>query len=176
MTHLEPDRPLGEELGRGRYVSLTRSAEGWECVHRLSISGIVSVIAVTGDRQLILVEQWRPPVGARVLELPSGTAEDDEPLLHAAKRELLEETGYESSRWSVVADITTSPGLTDEVVRVFRADNARKIGPGGGRDDERIDVRSAGLDQVHEFLGESSDRGLLIDGKVLLAAEMLGVA
>lgn len=72
--------------------------DGYECIERRSIKGIVGIIAITDDRRLLLVEQFRPPVQARVIELPAGLAGDtaeakDETLESAARRELLEETG-----------------------------------------------------------------------------------
>jgi len=86
-----------EILCDAKYLRLVR-ANGWEFVQRKNVSGIVGIIAVTSDRKLILVEQYRPPVGKNVIEIPAGLAGDspttrNEDLALAAMRELEEETG-----------------------------------------------------------------------------------
>jgi ADP-ribose pyrophosphatase len=94
-------------VAAGKYIELVRQ-NGWEFARRKGISGIVGIIAVTDDRKLVLVEQHRPPVGARVIELPAGLAGDakgheKEDLADAARRELLEETGYVARRMERLA-------------------------------------------------------------------------
>src|SRR5688500_14489571 len=112
-------------VAAGKYIELVRQG-GWEFARRKGISGIVGIIAVTDDRKLLLVEQFRPPVGAQVIELPAGLAGDavgheKEDLADAARRELLEETGYEARRMERVAAGAASAGMTDEIITLFRA-------------------------------------------------------
>src|SRR5437763_12448041 len=88
-------------ISQGKHLTFLRRG-GWEMVRRRNICGIVGIVAVTDDRKLILVEQYRPPVGKRVIEIPAGLAGDaeghrDEALETAAQRELREETGYEAA-------------------------------------------------------------------------------
>src|SRR5205085_12602765 len=92
------DAPQPTVLYDGKHIQLVRR-DRWEYARRKNLTGIVAIVAVTGDGKLILVEQYRPPVGARGIELPAGLAgdaagEESEALAAAARRELLQETGY----------------------------------------------------------------------------------
>ena len=86
--------------------------------------GAVAVVAVDEDGRLVLIHQYRHPIGERLLELPAGLLDGvDEDPLEAAKRELAEETGFAARRWSTLIDIALSPGFTDEALRVFLAED-----------------------------------------------------
>lgn len=113
---------MEEILGEGRFLELVRSGR-WEFVRRKNISGIVVIVAVTDAKEIVLVEQERPAVGRRVIEVPAGLAGDQgaESLDEAARRELLEETGYVASSWERLAEAAPSPGLCAEIVTFFRA-------------------------------------------------------
>ena len=87
-----------ETLGKGNYLELLR-VNGWEYVRRTASTSVVVIIAQTDANELLLVEQYRPPVGTNVIELPAGLVGDEpgyeqESPEQASKRELLEETGY----------------------------------------------------------------------------------
>ena len=123
---------------------------------------------------LICVEQARPPVGADVLEVPAGLVGDDgdanEPHETAARRELLEETGYEAAHWEQVAIGPPSAGLSDEVVTFFRATGLTRTGPGGGVDGEQIALHRVPLDAADAWIaGWSRTKGRLVDPKVWAA-------
>lgn len=78
---------------------------------------------------IILIEQYRHPLGRRLWELPAGLMDvDGEPAQTAAARELLEETGFAAKKWSVLLDVATSPGFTEETVRIFLASDLTEIG------------------------------------------------
>lgn len=87
--------------------------------------GAVAVLALRGEgteREVLLVNQYRHPVGRRLEELPAGLLDvEHEPALAAAQRELAEEAGYAAATWHVLVDLLTSPGMTDEAVRVYLA-------------------------------------------------------
>lgn len=155
---------------RGRYASFVRRA-GWEYVERTNISGIVGIVAVTDERKIVLVEQYRPPMDKIVIELPAGLAGDvagheTEALELAARRELLEETGYEAREMMRLVDGASSAGITDEVVTLFRAIGLRKTGRGGGEGAEQITVLEIPLDGVLDWLLDRCRGGAAVDMKV----------
>jgi 8-oxo-dGDP phosphatase len=84
--------------------------------------GAVAVVAVDDDGQVVLIHQYRHPLGHRLWELPAGLLDSpDEVPVEGARRELAEEVGLAASEWSTLVDVAASPGFTDEVVRVFLA-------------------------------------------------------
>ena len=81
------------------------------------------------DDMIILIEQYRHPLHRRLWELPAGLLDvEGEPAQHAAARELTEETGYSAARWSVLLDVATSPGFTEETVRIYLATDLTEVG------------------------------------------------
>ncbi|MEV0336435.1 NUDIX hydrolase [Nocardia sp. NPDC050717] len=82
----------------------------------------VAVLALDDDGNVVLIRQYRHPLGTRLLELPAGLLDivGEDPLT-AAKRELAEETGLAAAEWSVLVDVALSPGFTDEALRVYFA-------------------------------------------------------
>ncbi|NUP28406.1 MAG: NUDIX hydrolase, partial [Nocardia sp.] len=84
--------------------------------------GAVAVVAVDDDGRVVLIRQYRHPLGERLLELPAGLIDiaGEDPLA-AARRELAEETGLAARDWSVLVDVALSPGFTDEALRVYLA-------------------------------------------------------
>lgn len=90
--------------------------------------GAVGVVALDGRGQILLVNQYRHPVRRRLDELPAGLLDvDGEPALLAAQRELAEEAGLAAGTWQVLVDTLTSPGMTDEAVRVFLARDVHEV-------------------------------------------------
>ncbi|WP_429417687.1 NUDIX domain-containing protein [Nocardia sp. GAS34] len=84
--------------------------------------GAVAVTAVDADGNVVLINQYRHPLGRRLLELPAGLLDEPgEDPLDAARRELAEETGLAAHSWSVLVDVALSPGFTDEALRVYLA-------------------------------------------------------
>ena len=84
--------------------------------------GAVAIAALDAQHRLTLVHQYRHAVGERLWELPAGLLDQEgERAVDAAARELVEEAGIAAYRWDTLVDVATSPGFTDEVVRVLRA-------------------------------------------------------
>ncbi|WP_024803986.1 NUDIX hydrolase [Nocardia sp. BMG51109] len=84
--------------------------------------GAVAVAALDDDGDLVLINQYRHPIGRRLLELPAGLLDEPgEDPLAAARRELAEETGLAARDWSVLVDVALSPGFTDESLRIYLA-------------------------------------------------------
>jgi len=130
------------------------------------------IVAVTDGNELVLIEQHRPSLGVNTIELPAGLAGDDpdaadESLADAARRELLEETGYEAGSLERVADGATSAGLCDEIVTVFLARDVRRVHEGGGDASEDITVHLVPLDRVESWIEEQKQtRGVQADLKI----------
>jgi len=154
----------------GKYVNLA-TRNGWEFVERKNLCGIVGIVAVTDAGNLLLIEQYRPPMDKVVFELPAGLAGDiagseAEDLAIAARRELLEETGYEAQEMIRLVDGASSAGITDEVVTLFRATGLRKTGPGGGDGNERLTLHEVPLVEVDHWLAQRCREGAAVDMKV----------
>jgi len=85
-------------------------------------TGAVGVLALDESRRVLMIRQYRHPVGRLLWELPAGLRDvAGEPVLQTARRELLEETGYRAARWNVLVDYFSSPGIITERLRVFLA-------------------------------------------------------
>jgi ADP-ribose pyrophosphatase len=162
-----------EVVTEGKHIRLVRR-NGWEFVQRRQVSGTVGIIAVTVDRKLVLIEQYRAPVGKRVIEIPAGLAGDiagqeNESLAIAAARELEEETGFVADRMEQVGEGVASAGITDELITLFRATGVRRTGAGGGHAGEEIVVHEVPLDQVESWIAQKQQDGLLVDLKIYSA-------
>jgi ADP-ribose pyrophosphatase len=152
----------------GKHISLVARGK-WEFATRNTQRPAVGIVAVTDDEKVLLVEQTRPAVNAKLVELPAGLAGDiagaeQEPLIEAAKRELLEETGYAAAKWTELVSGYSSPGLTDELIVLFLAEGLAKVAVGGGDASESISVHEVPLRGVIGWLAE---RGLKADLKLL---------
>ena len=164
------ERPRKKSLHRGRFLEMLE-LKGWEYVDRIGSSGVGVILAVTDANELVLVEQRRVPVGAKVIELPAGLAGDlpgarDEDFSEAARRELLEETGYEAANIEFLCEGPPSAGLTSEIQTLLRATGLRKTGPGGGDESEDITVHAIALDELDAWLAAAAARGCLVDPKI----------
>ena len=167
------NKPPLKTLAQGKYLRLLEENH-WEYVERLGNTGIAILIAVTSEGKLLLTEQFRPPVQKTVIELPAGLAGDmpeqaDEDILAAARRELLEETGYIAERFCCVTAGPISAGLSNEVLSFVLAENLTRVGPGGGDESEDILVHEVPLSDVHTWLEDKRSKGLLIDPKIYAA-------
>ena len=157
-------------LAEGKHLRLVQEGR-WEFAVRTKAKGAVVLVAITDDRRLLLTEQFRVPVGRRVIELPAGLVgdvegEEAEELEAAARRELLEETGYHAGGMRLVAVGPPTAGLASEIVAFFVATQLKKLGAGGGDDSEEIEVHAVELDRVPAWLEEQPARDVLIDPKV----------
>ena len=171
--------PGSRVLAAGRHLTFL-DLDGWEYVRRPGITGIAILVAVTPEGAILLVEQRRPAVGARVVELPAGLCGDDpahpgEPLEEAARRELLEETGWEAERVERLTAGPPSAGVSSEIVTFFRAWGLARRGSGGGVAGESITVHEVPLDAAPAWLHAREAAGTLVDPKVWAGIYFAGV-
>ena len=163
-------------LGSGRYLTLLDDA-GWEYVTRPNIKGIVVIVAITGDDNLLLVEQYRPAVGGKVIELPAGLVGDidaGESLIVAAERELIEETGFAAREMVALAEGPIAVGVSDETISFFHAREPKRVGPGGGDASEQITTHEVPLRELRRFLADRAAAGLAVDPKIYAGLFLVG--
>ncbi|MBE3552907.1 MAG: NUDIX hydrolase [Kyrpidia tusciae] len=128
--------------------------------------GAVAVVAETDEGHVVLVDQFRYPIGRMSKEVPAGKLEPGEDPLACAKRELEEETGYRAGHWKFVTRFFTSPGFSDEVMYVYYATG---LTPGASHpdEDEFLEVSSMSPKEVRHGLAS----GLFCDAKTLVALQ-----
>jgi 8-oxo-dGDP phosphatase len=99
--------------------------------------GAVAVLAIDEENNVVLVYQYRHPLGRRLWELPAGLLDNSDEAPHlAAARELEEEAGLAAKDWRVLVDLDSTPGFSDESVRVYRATELSDIGRPASHDEE----------------------------------------
>lgn len=160
---------------RGKYLEVHREGT-WEYAGRTRGIGAAVILAVTAAREIVLVEQWRVPLGAPTIELPAGLVGDEtdgeEPGVSAA-RELEEESGFTAASLEDIGEFATSPGMTSERFRLFRATGLTRTGPGGGVGNEDIAVHVVPLDGLGGWLAAQRARGCVIDSRLLVALALI---
>jgi 8-oxo-dGTP pyrophosphatase MutT (NUDIX family) len=167
-------------LWKGKFMSAVeityRDAHGavrtWEALERVGIGGIVVMVGVTPVGKVILEKQFRPPLGRDVIELPAGLVEPGESFEVAAKRELIEETGWAASKLEFLAEGPISTGASTEMLRAYLCTELQHIGKNGGDDNEIIEVIETPLHDVQEFLRQAQTQGTLVDLKVFGLVEL----
>ncbi len=162
--------PAKTVVAEGKFLRMVRKGH-WEYVERVNVTGIVGLVPITDDGKIVLVEQYRPPVCAAVVELPAGLVGDvpgqeTEALAAGARRELLEETGYAAGELRAVAMGAASAGSTSEIMTFFLATGLRKISAGGGDGGEDIIVHEVPLSAAPAWLAAKAAAGAVIDLKV----------
>jgi len=164
-------------LGQGKFIRLV-SIHGWEYAERIHCRGIVIILAVTQEGKLIFTEQFRPPVAGKVIEYPAGLVADKhenqgESYRSAAKRELLEETGYSAQRMTKLVRGPSSSGALSAIVTFVLARGLKKIAEGGGDASENIKVHEIPFHQVERWLKAQEKIGRLIDPKIYAGLYLL---
>jgi ADP-ribose pyrophosphatase len=158
-----------EIVWQGKFITTKRKGR-WEYVGRAR--GIkAAVILAVEDGHVLLVEQYRMPLGKNCIELPAGLIGDEtegEDPLEAAGRELEEETGYRAARLESLGEYYSSPGMVSESFTLVRASGLTKTGEGGGVAGENIVVHRVALDALSNFLNAKRSEGCGVDVRLLL--------
>ncbi len=134
--------------------------------------GAVGAVALDDEGRVLLVNQYRHPVGRRLDELPAGLLDQPgEPALAAAQRELAEEAGLAADTWHVLVDVLTSPGMSDEAVRLFLVRDLRVVDR-DVQEHEELDLTTQWVpleDAVRQVLDGRLENALAVVG--VLAAD-----
>ena len=168
MSRPGPETPE-EIVWEGRFIAAKKRGK-WEYVSRTRDISAAVIVAID-DGHVLLVEQYRVPLGQSCLELPAGLIGDldhGEDDLASARRELEEETGYRAAQWETVGEFYSSPGLVEESFTLLKATGLTRVGDGGGTHDEGIVVHRVPLDRVAATIAEHRARGHGIDAKLLM--------
>ena len=167
----QDDRDLPEQVHwEGKYI-VAKTRGRWEYVSRARGIRAAVIIAIDPEYHVILVEQYRGPLGRDCIELPAGLIGDGtegEDPTEAAARELEEETGYRAGRIEVLGEFHSSPGMVSESFTLLRAHDLVKVGPGGGTESEQITVHRVPRKDLPAFIAERRAKGDAMDVKLLL--------
>lgn len=159
-----------ETLFAGKWLTVRRQGI-WEYVSRTGGIEAVVILAIDDDGHVLLIDQYRVPLGRRCIELPAGLIGDEhagDTALDAARRELEEETGYACESVKELGFFHASPGMVTEGFNLVRASGLRRIGEGGGVGGEDILVHRVKLADVPEFIAARRAEGAAVDVKILL--------
>lgn len=163
-----------ETLCVGKRVSLIKRVlcvEGKEIVRDVVDFGeAVAIIPITGDGQVIMLRQYRAAVNDWIYEIPAGRIEKGESIEEAARRELVEETGYEPGILRRVISVYTAPGYSNEVLHILIAKKLRYVGarPEAG---EIIEVVKIPLNEAFSFIVKEG----IVDAKTVIALTLLQI-
>ncbi len=171
MTDFDDAHLPVETMWEGRFITAKRRGK-WEYVSRARGIHAAVILAIDDEEQVVLVEQFRVPLGRQSIELPAGLVGDDESLqgeksADAAARELEEETGYRAGRMDEIGEFYSSPGMVSESFTLFRAFDLEKVSEGGGVGSEDIRVHVVALDAIGEAIAGWRAQGFAIDVKLL---------
>jgi ADP-ribose pyrophosphatase len=167
-------------LAAGKFLKLC-AVDGWEYCERVNASAVVGVLGITPEGRILLVEQYRPPLGRNAIEIPAGLVGDstehagEDPAV-AAARELEEETGYRASGMLYLGKGPSSAGLTTETVTLYHGTGLQKVGEGLGDGNERITLHEVPLGELRRFLARRAEEGVAIDLKIYSAMLLAGMA
>lgn len=171
--------PAEQILFQSRWLGLYRIGH-WDFVRRPHSDAAVGILAITPEREIILVEQFRIPVQRLVIEVPAGIVGDEpefvgESLADTARRELLEETGYRAGSMELLITSPTSAGMTSESVHLFHATDLTREHHGGGVGGENIIVHHVPLSGLREWFAAQEAAGKLVDFKIHSALWLAGI-
>jgi ADP-ribose pyrophosphatase len=177
--HHDQDQSV-ETMWEGRFITAKRRGK-WEYVARsrgIKAAVILAIEDAADGRHVVLVEQFRVPLGRACIELPAGLIGDHtegEDPLEAAGRELEEETGYRADWLENLGEFYSSPGMVSEAFTLVRAHDLVKIGEGGGVEGENITVHRVAIAALPMFLEQQRNKGVAIDVRLLMLPGLAGL-
>jgi ADP-ribose pyrophosphatase len=155
-----------------KYVDSSGTVREWESFERVNCKGIVAIVPVTDDNEVLLIRQFRPPVDRYVIELPAGLSEREDNLEEAARRELLEETGYVVKEMIYLTEGPLSSGASGEILTAYLARGLEFRGLGKRDETEDIEVLKIPMNELYRKLSTLRSEGNLIDLKIFGLIEL----
>jgi len=155
-------------LGEGNFLKLW-DRDSWEFVSRKNCTGVAIIVAMTPQKKVVFVEQFRVPVAASVIELPAGIIGDKditESMLKGAQRELFEETGWWPRKMKILISGPAASGMSCEELTFCLASDLVKRGEGGGDESEDIITHEVPLEKVESWLKQQQKKGKKVDPKI----------
>jgi 8-oxo-dGTP pyrophosphatase MutT (NUDIX family) len=149
------------------YVDSSGATREWEFFERVNCQGIVVIVPVTDDEEVLLIRQFRPPVNNYVVEFPAGLNDQGETLEEAARRELIEETGHSAKEMIFLAEGPLSSGASAETLTAYLAKGIEFIGIGERDETEEIEVLRIPVDDLFQKLSLFRTQGDYVDLKIL---------
>jgi ADP-ribose pyrophosphatase len=170
--HLKENVISSSYLYRGRIINVRQdrvTVPGGQTAFREIVEhpGAVAILAFDGEGKVILVRQHRQPAAEILLEIPAGKLEANEEPLQCARREMLEETGYEGSDWREIFIFYPSPGFCDEKIYLFRAEGLKEAESSTSDPDENLELTAIPLKNAWDMV----IRGEIKDGKTIIALQ-----
>jgi ADP-ribose pyrophosphatase len=162
-------------LCEGRHMVFL-SRNGWEYVEHRTAPEAAMVVALTEGGEIVLAEEFRPPIDAPVVSLPSGLIGDEGPedAIDAARRELAEETGYAAASWRRLARGPGSAGQSSEMITFFLARPAVRSGEQAAHDAGKIRVHVVPVAGLGEWARAREAEGAVIDPKIWAGLYLAG--
>jgi ADP-ribose pyrophosphatase len=171
---LEEEYRADPEVTRweGKYIA-AKTRGRWEYVSRARGIKAAVILAINAAGEVILVEQFRIPLGRPCIEFPAGLIGDDdggegEDAATAAVRELEEETGYRAGRMEAMGEFYSSPGMVSEAFTLFRARDLERVSEGGGVEGEGITVHHVPLTGIADYIAAKRGEGYAIDVRLVM--------
>lgn len=175
MDHLREKTLSSKEIYKGNIIKVSLDEVELPNGHTskreiVRHPGAVAIIALTDDKKLLLVRQYRKPLDMIIYEIPAGKLEPGEKPFDCVQRELEEETGYKSDSIKHLQSFYTSPGFADEIVHVYYTDRLEKLENSAGLDDDEfLDLLEVTLDEAGKLIEESK----IYDAKTVYAVQYL---
>ncbi len=154
------------------YIDSYGTVREWESFERVNCKGIVAVVPVTDNKEVLLTRQFRPPVNGYVIEFPAGLNDRGDTLEEAAKRELLEETGYTAREMIFLTEGPMSSGASGEILTAFLAKGLEFKGIGERDETEDIEVLKVPINELDYKLSVLQSEGNLVDLKIFGLIEL----
>jgi ADP-ribose pyrophosphatase len=148
------------------YIDSSGSVRVWESFERVNSKGVVAIVPVTDDKEVLLIRQFRPPVNGYVIEFPAGLNDKGDTLEEAARRELIEEAGYSAEKMIFLTEGPMSSGASSEILTVFLARGLDFKGIGQRDETEDLEVIKIPMNEIYQTLDVLRSEGNFVDLKI----------